>query len=497
VRAKEFILENRGLPFPGTYEQEYSMFKRKGPRRIIAMTNEALDTPYEYNWKQVLDSDYVAIADLSDGSTLKIEFTEVNRGETLVGFERNGKIELTNEGDAFRIFATVMSAIKDYVEKFQPNKIIFSALKIDFKNDDVISYASRAKLYKRLVQMYASKLGYSPTIIDDPNKSAVDFILKKIKKSKHIDEALESSYPYERMSSHRYSFVTDSGVRYRVFFSGTDFVEVIFASTETDDDGWKASLTGTGDSLKVFGTVIKIIKDFIEIHQPETLYFTAEKDEPSRIKLYKTLLSRVDKELPNYVNAGTMDYRTDVIYTIKRKNQTATKSNDNVSRFKFKGKKEVNEVADNPYPYRPNIKTPSKRIYRFETDDGLLYRVQVFNRQSADNIGEITNDLEIHFDQTDKETGQPNSSITGTGDALRVFATVADILQKEVAQQNPTGLIITSKADDPSRVKLYRTLARRATKVMPQFEITGERVVKDFEGTPYLTIILKSKPNNK
>ena len=29
-----------GLPFPGTYEQEYDMFKTKGPRRITAMTNE-------------------------------------------------------------------------------------------------------------------------------------------------------------------------------------------------------------------------------------------------------------------------------------------------------------------------------------------------------------------------------------------------------------------------------------------------------------------------
>lgn len=168
------------------------------------------------------------------------------------------------------------------------------------------------------------------------------------------------------------------------------------------------------------------------------------------------------------------------------------------SMFKRKGprriiamtnEEEVNEIADNPYPYRPNIKTKDKRIYRFETDDGLLYRVQVFNIHDAGN----PNALEIHFDQTDKETGKPNSGITGTGDSLRVFATVADILQKEVAQQNPTGLIITSKANDTSRVKLYRTLARRATKVMPQFEITGERMVKDHEGEPYLTIILKTK----
>lgn len=50
MRASEFISEGNdrehhtggslGLPFPGTYEQEYNKFKRKGPRRITAMTNE-------------------------------------------------------------------------------------------------------------------------------------------------------------------------------------------------------------------------------------------------------------------------------------------------------------------------------------------------------------------------------------------------------------------------------------------------------------------------
>lgn len=39
--GKKSVKENKGLPMPGTYEQEYNMFKSKGPERIIAMTNEA------------------------------------------------------------------------------------------------------------------------------------------------------------------------------------------------------------------------------------------------------------------------------------------------------------------------------------------------------------------------------------------------------------------------------------------------------------------------
>ena len=149
---------------------------------------------------------------------------------------------------------------------------------------------------------------------------------------------------------------------------------------------------------------------------------------------------------------------------------------------------ELNELADSPYDYIQNVKTPDKRAYRFQTDAGLMYRVQVFNRRS-----ETENKLEIHFDLTDMSTGKPNAGLTGTGDAVRVFSTVANILQQEVADQDPTGVIIASKADDESRVKLYRTLARRATKLMPGFEVSGEKQVTGATGDPYLTIELTKK----
>ncbi len=154
----------------------------------------------------------------------------------------------------------------------------------------------------------------------------------------------------------------------------------------------------------------------------------------------------------------------------------------------------VNELADSPYDYIQNVKTPDKRAYRFQTDAGQLYRVQVFNRRGPNmSTGGINNKLEIHFDLTDMSTGKPNAGVTGTGDAVRVFSTVANILQKEVADQDPTGVIIASKADDESRVKLYRTLARRATKLMPGFEVAGEHSVTGADGNPYLTIELAKK----
>jgi hypothetical protein len=149
---------------------------------------------------------------------------------------------------------------------------------------------------------------------------------------------------------------------------------------------------------------------------------------------------------------------------------------------------QIDELADKPYSYSQNVKTPDKRAYRFQTDAGQLYRVQVFNRRKDD-----ANKLEIHFDLTDMKTGKPETGVTGTGDAVRVFSTVANILQQEVTDQDPTGIIIASKADDESRVKLYRTLARRAAKMMPGFEISGEKSVTGADGNPYITIELAKK----
>ncbi len=55
MRAKEFLPENKGLPNPGTYEQEYGAVQKHGPRRITAMT-------YEDN-----KTNTVTLSDLYDG----------------------------------------------------------------------------------------------------------------------------------------------------------------------------------------------------------------------------------------------------------------------------------------------------------------------------------------------------------------------------------------------------------------------------------------------
>lgn len=117
-------------------------------------------------------------------------------------------------------------------------------------------------------------------------------------------EALDSSYPYrnsKRNPGNDFYFGTEDGQEYKVQFSSIwgDDVTVGFAAKGQGDEH-KIGLTGTGNSRKIFGTVIKIVKDYIRKSNPEIISFSANNSEPSRVRLYKMLASQANKELPNY-----------------------------------------------------------------------------------------------------------------------------------------------------------------------------------------------------
>jgi hypothetical protein len=140
-------------------------YKQDGGHFVIfdkkAQLTEAFDQPYAYKWeKSELSGDYTASATLNDGSSLTIKFDhdDDNEGHWQVVFSRNSSMEVTGEGDAQRVFATVLTAIKQFVENVKPKSLIFSASKdVDTTSANP---ESRAKLYNRLVKRYASSVGY-------------------------------------------------------------------------------------------------------------------------------------------------------------------------------------------------------------------------------------------------------------------------------------------------------------------------------------------------
>jgi len=148
---------------------------------------EAFDQPYKGKWEKSDYGDVDLNTKLPDGTYLNIMFNQEYDGDgnevTQVEFHRNNSQEVTGEGDAQRIFATVLDAIQKYIKKYKPQKLSFSASKsVDMDADDngaKFNPESRAKLYDRLVQRYSKAWGYRAFRAD--NGDIVIYELSRLK----------------------------------------------------------------------------------------------------------------------------------------------------------------------------------------------------------------------------------------------------------------------------------------------------------------------------
>jgi hypothetical protein len=110
-----------------------------------------------------------------------------------------------------------------------------------------------------------------------------------------LEEVLSSTYKFaltdgDEPKEYEATFKCDDGSFVVVKFewwSGPELYEVHFAR----DGDW--DMTGGGDALKIFGTVIKIIKTFLAETKPKFLGFSANKEEQSRVAFYGRLVKKV------------------------------------------------------------------------------------------------------------------------------------------------------------------------------------------------------------
>jgi GNAT superfamily N-acetyltransferase len=139
--------------------------------RIKEIILESFDQPYPLTWSRGDHGDNDAFARLPDGSPLSISFEYSTPYEVLVSFTRDHSIDVTGAGDAQRVFATVLFAIQQFVKKEQPYNINFSATK---EVEPGQNPESRAKLYKKLVDRYATNLGYGVRAHDQGDQVEFD-----------------------------------------------------------------------------------------------------------------------------------------------------------------------------------------------------------------------------------------------------------------------------------------------------------------------------------
>ena len=129
-----------------------------------------------------------------------------------------------------------------------------------------------------------------------------------------------------KMTSNRPTYVeyesNINGRRLRVTFNGSfDEKWEVFFDVDTE-----IGITGGGDEVKIFSTVLDIMKDFIQRNSPEELYFTASKEvhdkntgkisfTDSRSRLYSRLIRRFAKD-HGYSLAHEDDVGWQISYTL-------------------------------------------------------------------------------------------------------------------------------------------------------------------------------------
>lgn len=150
----------------------------------VAVLAESFNQPYPVKVTRSPDGDdYDAGVKLPDGTNMEILFTE-HGGIWDMEFHRGGSQDLTGAGDAFRVFATMMEAVKQFIRMENPSVVSFTATKDVPDGQDP---ESRAKLYTRMVERFADSLGYSAYINDYGDIVEYELVNKK-RVSKSVDE---------------------------------------------------------------------------------------------------------------------------------------------------------------------------------------------------------------------------------------------------------------------------------------------------------------------
>ena len=100
-----------------------------------------------------------------EGHTIGIEFVKKSKGRNTY--------DMTDEGDAMRIMATVLDIIKSIIKKHKPMTLHFSADKTEDKlrNTQMVqAKTGRAGAYGAIVKRFANQMGYKSTTDDDGDR---------------------------------------------------------------------------------------------------------------------------------------------------------------------------------------------------------------------------------------------------------------------------------------------------------------------------------------
>ena len=162
--VKGFKKDDHGQPVLKTTKGDQKLFKpRISKLEPDKKLDETFDQPYRYNWDDQTKGAWRGhfIIKANDSVNVRIEnwgeYWRIEFSRTISDGPRpsHNAHNVTGQGNAMRIFSTVITMLADFIDNMQPDIIKFSADKSETDS------ASRAKLYSKIVNRFASAKGYN------------------------------------------------------------------------------------------------------------------------------------------------------------------------------------------------------------------------------------------------------------------------------------------------------------------------------------------------
>lgn len=411
--------------------KSFDISKYKKPIKETILT-EVGDTKYNWQWQNQNSEIQFATFKTETGEEISVEFVydldnhipELRNGIG-VSFSRDGRSDETGQGDAIKIFSTVMDIITDYIKTEHPEKIFAAAYKPSIsgsepENDvEVPRSNKRAVIYKKGFNLLANKLGYHISLIDQGYQEIFILTKKNIKET-ILTEIGDSSYTYiwNKTNEDEWAatFREDSGdlVRVNILGDGASNDWILEFRRKNRYD-----ITGGGNAFKIFSTVIKILKEFVKNVKPDSITVNVEKGETyeeSRVKLYANGLSKIANDI-NYSFAKSENDES-VAFILKNKNNSANESI-------------ITELGETSYPYKVSHNTIELFSAEFTTNENV--KVEFFSK--------------LMHDETTWDTAfSANGSIglTGGGDQYRILSTILKLMNLFILTKNPKIITFTS-----------------------------------------------------
>lgn len=145
---------------------------------------------------------------------------------------------------------------------------------------------------------------------------------------------------------------------------------------------------------------------------------------------------------------------------------------------------QLNELANNPYPFRLHRATDTEVIYAFKTSAGEAYTVN-FN---IDTDGYIQQPSDLTIEFVHQQAHPLNFKISRTkltkaGDAFNVLSTVKAVIthfftKSDYKNDKFASITMLADVDEPSRIKLYDRALPNLT--LPGYNFSKRKVTSDY-----------------